>query len=72
MRHDPNFETSALYIGDNLDFMRGMDSGSVHLIATDPPFNKGVKAFKAKDGSAADGAAFIDKWDWQKDAHPTH
>ena len=35
--------------------MRGMDSGTVDLIATDPPFNKGVKAFKAKDGTSADG-----------------
>ena len=60
----------ALYVGDNLDFMRGMNSGTVNLIATDPPFNKGVKAFKAKDGTAADGASFVDKWDWQKNVHP--
>ena len=65
-----NFPTSALYLGDNLDFMRGMNSETVSLIATDPPFNKGVKAFKAKDGTAADGQSFTDKWNWQKDVHP--
>ena len=63
-----NFPTSALYLGDNLDFMRGMNSETVSLIATDPPFNKGVKAFKAKDGTAADGQSFTDKWNWQNSA----
>ena len=65
----PNFPTSALYIGDNLGFMRGMNSGTVDLIATDPPFNKGVKAFKAKDGTLADGQSFTDKWSWAEDEH---
>ena len=71
-----NFPTSALYVGDNLEFMRGMNSETVSLIATDPPFNKGVKAFKAKDGTAADGQSFTDKWNWQKRslfyAHVSH
>ncbi|MCE2464223.1 MAG: hypothetical protein J4F46_10035 [Dehalococcoidia bacterium] len=35
----PNFADRTLYHGDNLDFLRGMNSGTVHLIATDPPFN---------------------------------
>ena len=30
-----------LFIGDNLPVLRGIDSGSIDLIATDPPFNKG-------------------------------
>ena len=29
-----------LYHGDNLAFLRGMNSGTVNLIATGPPFNK--------------------------------
>jgi len=32
----PNFKNRTLYHGDNLDFLRGMNSESVHLIATDP------------------------------------
>ena len=35
-----------LFIADNPPVMRGIDSESVDLIATDPPFNKGVKAFE--------------------------
>ena len=31
-----------LFIGDNLPILRGIDSDSVDLIATDPPFNKGI------------------------------
>ena len=37
----PNFDNRALYHGDNLDFLRSINSESVDLIATDPPFNKG-------------------------------
>ena len=37
---DRNFDNRTLFHGDNLDFLRGMNSGSVNLIATDPPFNK--------------------------------
>ena len=32
-------------LSDNLPVLRGIDSESIDLIATDPPFNKGVKAF---------------------------
>ena len=35
--HPPN---RSIYCGDNLPFLRGLGSGSIHLIATDPPFNK--------------------------------
>ena len=64
-----NFPTSALYLGDNLEFMQGMNSETIDLIATDPPFNKNVVAFSAKDGTAADGQSFTDKWSWQNDVH---
>ena len=37
---EPNFKNRTLYHGDNLEYLRGMNSGTVHLIATDPPFNK--------------------------------
>ena len=58
-----NFPNRVLYQGDNLAFLRGMNSESVHLIATDPPFNKG-KDFHATPDSLADGASFQDRWRW--------
>ena len=41
-----------LYCGDNLEIMRGMESGVIDLIATDPPFNTGK-----------DWIQFNDKWE---------
>ena len=32
-----------LFISDNLPVLRGIDSENIDLIATDPPFNKGIK-----------------------------
>ncbi len=48
--------------------MRSMNSESVDLIATDPPFNKG-KDFHATPDSLASGAKFQDRWSWEKDVH---
>ena len=62
----PNFENRTLYHGDNLAFLRGMNSESVHLIATDPPFNKG-RDFHATPDSLAAGARFQDRWSWAND-----
>ena len=45
-----------------------MNSKSVHLIATDPPFNKG-KDFHATPDSLSDGASFHDRWSWEQDVH---
>ena len=39
---DRNFKNRTLYHGDNLDFLRGMNSKTVDLVATDPPFKKGA------------------------------
>ena len=63
-----NFANRTLYHGDNLDFLRGMNSGTVNLIATDPPFNKS-KDFHATPDSLASGASFQDRWSWQDDIH---
>ena len=68
-RPKPNWENRTLYHGDNLDFMRSMDSATVDLIATDPPFNKG-KDFHATPASLAAGASFQDRWRWDEDVHP--
>ena len=63
-----NFRNRTLYHGDNLDFLRGMNSETVHLIATDPPFNKN-RDFHATPDSLAKGASFKDRWDWDRDVH---
>ena len=64
----PNFENRTLFHGDNLDFLRGMNSETVHLIATDPPFNKG-RDFHATPDSLAKNAKFQDRWSWERDIH---
>ena len=65
----PNFRNRTLYHGDNLEFLRGMDSETVDLIATDPPFKKG-RDFHATPDSLAAAAKFEDRWSWDKDVHP--
>ena len=60
---EPNFLNRTLFHGDNLPFVRGLNSESVHLIATDPPFNKG-RDFHATPDSLASGAKFQDRWSW--------
>ena len=65
----PNWHNRTLFHGDNLDLMRSMNSASVHLIATDPPFNKG-RDFHATPDSLAAGASFQDRWRWEADVHP--
>ena len=64
----PIWNNRTLFHGDNLDFMRTMNSGSVDLIATDPPFNKG-RDFHATPDSLAAGAKFHDRWSWEQDVH---
>ena len=61
-----NFKNRTLYHGDNLEFLRGMNSETVHLIATDPPFNKN-RDFHATPDSLAAGARFRDRWRWDDD-----
>ena len=62
----PNWHNRTLFQGDNLEFMQSMNSESVHLIATDPPFNKG-KDFHATPESLSAGASFGDRWRWEED-----
>ena len=63
-----NFRNRTLFHGDNLEFLRGMNSGTVDLIATDPPFNKN-RDFHATPDSLARGARFTDRWSWDRDVH---
>ena len=64
----PNFANRTLFHGDNLNFLRGMNSGTVQLIATDPPFNKN-RDFAAVPTALAKDAKFEDRWRWERDAH---
>lgn len=52
-----------LFISDNLPVLRGIDSDSIDLIATDPPFNKGVKAFEGIT-AAGENVSYSDVWTW--------
>ena len=65
---EPNWKNRTLFHGDNLKFLRAMNSESVDLIATDPPFNKG-RDFHATPDSLASGASFQDRWSWERDVH---
>ena len=61
--HTPNNRT--LYICDNLRVLRGINSGCIDLIATDPPFNT-KRQFNAPLGSKAAGQKFDDRWRWDE------
>ena len=56
-----NWKDKTIFIGDNLDIMRGMNSDRVDLIYLDPPFNSNQN-YAAPIGSPAAGAAFKDTW----------
>ena len=58
---EPNWTNRTIWTGDNLEIMRGMNSGSVDLIYLDPPFNSNAN-YAAPIGSKAAGAAFKDTW----------
>ena len=63
---ESNFDNRTLFHGDNLGFLRGINSESIDLVATDPPFNKG-KDFHATPDSLSAGASFHDRWSWERD-----
>ena len=63
---EPNWRNRTLFHGDNLPFLRGLNSETVDLVATDPPFNKG-RDFHATPDSLAAGARFQDRWRWADD-----
>ncbi len=52
-----------LFVSDNLPVLRGLDSESVDLIATDPPFNKNVKTFEGTT-RAGERVSYKDIWTW--------
>ena len=61
MTTQPNWKNQTIWTADNLDVLRGMNSGCVDLIYLDPPFNSN-RNYAAPIGSKAAGAAFKDTW----------
>ena len=64
---------NTLYIGDNLDILRGLNSESVDLIYLNPPRNSG-RSYRASATSRAGGVEYDDTWtadhmrrDWLKE-----
>ena len=54
---EQNFPDNTIYELDNLDVLRGMNSGTVDLIATDPPFN-------TKRNRSGTAGFYVDNWKW--------
>ena len=52
-----NFLDNTLYEMDNLVVLRGMNSETVDLIATDPPFN-------TKRNRSGTAGFYVDNWKW--------
>ena len=61
MADNRNFGNRTLFWGDNIDFLRAMNSETVDLIATRPSFAK-WRNFHATPDSLATGASFQDRW----------
>ena len=57
----PNFENRTLFESDNLPILLGMDSDTVDLVATDPPFKKDKKF---QGIGEAEGQTMDDTWHW--------
>lgn len=66
-----NVDNRSLFIADNLDVMRGINSECIDLIYLDPPFKSGKK-WKAPIGSPAEGAEFKDIWEDKDIKHEWH
>ncbi len=69
-----NFLDNTLYEMDNLDVLRGMNSQTIDLIATDPPFNtkrnrSGTAGFYVDNWKWGDTDKLPDQWKWNE-VHP--
>ena len=69
-----NFPDNVLYEMDNLEVLRGMNSETVDLIATDPPFNtkrnrSGTAGFYVDNWKWGDTGILPDQWKWNE-VHP--
>ena len=53
-----------IYQGDNLEVMRSLESESIDLIATDPPYNSSANYKNLKTGVEE----FQDRWNWNEES----
>ena len=53
-----------IYFGDNLEILRELETGCVHLVCTDPPFNSGRNYNTFLKASQSQRTAFVDTWTW--------
>ena len=60
---EQNFENRTFCHGENLDFLRGLNSETIDLIATDPPFQKGPD-FGTTPDSIDSKSKFKNRWIW--------
>ena len=60
---EQNFQNRTFCHGENLDFLRGLNSETIDLIATDPPFQKGPD-FGTTPDSVDSKSKFKDRWIW--------
>ena len=58
---NPHPHCRTMFVGDNLEVLRGLDSGSVDLAYLDPPFNSN-RDYSAPVGGKKAMAAFKDTW----------
>ena len=54
---EQNFQDNTIYELDNLDVLRGMNSETIDLIATDPPFN-------TRQNRSGTAGHYVDNWKW--------
>ena len=54
---EQNFPDNTIYERDNLDVLRGMNSETIDLIATDPPFN-------TRQNRSGAAGHYVDNWKW--------
>ena len=71
---EQNFPDNALFLADNLEVLRGINTGTVDLIATDPPFNtqrnrSGTAGFYVDNWKWGDTGILPDQWKWNE-VHP--
>ena len=60
---EQNFPDNIIYELDNLDVLRGMNSETVDLIATDPPFN-------TRQNRSGAAGHYVDNWKWGDTGKP--
>ena len=58
-----NIKPNTLFIADNIDILKGINSECVDLIATDPPFATG-KGFVGAVGTQEEGKEWKDQFQW--------